>query len=186
MTETETDQSQFDFYKIQNDTEEHEILEFAIDYVKNFSADLSKMFTDKNGCKAFDLITKIIIYSRKNDYEMLESKGFAEFLSNLMDYFFSIRKDLNFDNENLNGLNKKRIVVLSDALYLQNVITRSSREFCLRFVSNNGLKTYLAFLSDEEFLQKNKNSSITDLNNNPYDLIDFFTLNLISLSVKRL
>ena len=179
--------STFDFNKLKNGNETNEsIISRCIDYLNKFSNDISKLFKDLNANDALQSIVSIIGRYEFNA-NWTESKGFETFLANLTNYFYQIRNDLNFDtNANIKNveLNKKLVLTLANMMYMQNLIFRQSKKFCIEFVQKQGLKAYFSFLKDENFISKNKNTLLVDFSDDAFGLLDYLALNLSSLSFK--
>lgn len=152
--------------------------------------DPSEIFFDARAFNAFIFAGKSIVYFGKEiDYTELLNKNFEKFLSKLLSHFFIINRILNFNvnsdsyfAENDIDLNTKRIHAFGYTLLITNLAAIYSKDFCVKFVEYDGLKGYFQFLKDENFVIKNKNSKISDLTGTPLDILDYITLNILSLS----
>ena len=66
--------------------------------------------------------------------------------------------------------------------YSSNLIMSNNLKFKFGFQKSNGLKAYLSFLRDEEFVQKNLNLSMNPFRSATLYILDYITLNLSVLS----
>ena len=160
-----------------------------LDYLNSLKA-LSDLFHNQHAFNAFIFAGKSIIYFGKDlDFNELLSKNFHKFLSSLLSHL-KREQSLNFDiigdsfhAENALDLNTKRIHAFGYTLLVNNIAAIYSQEFCTQFCIHDGLKSYLDFLKDENFINKHKNSKINDLTQTPLYLLDYITLNILNLSI---
>lgn len=161
----------------------------VLDYLDNLE-DPSEIFFDSRGYNAFIFAGKSVVYLGKEiDFTDLLHKNFEKFLSKLLNHFFVINRILNFNvnsdsyyAESDIDLNTKRIHAFGYTLLITNLAAIYSKEFCIKFSLHGGLKAYFQFLKDEHFVLKHKNSKISDLTGTPLDILDYLTLNILSLS----
>ena len=153
----------------------------------------SQIFEEKLlNYKAFIFLGKTIHYFENEiSFELFNTNHFEIFLSNLLSYLYDINNELNFlivtdsvNAEDAKSLNEMRVLVFSFLLYVTNIIVNHSREFCIEFVKQHGLKAYFKFLQNEKFIEKNKNTKIKDLTKNPLNLFDSIILNISSLCMR--
>jgi len=161
----------------------------VLDYL-NTLEDSAEIFYDARAYNAFIFVGKSIAYfGQEVDFNELLNRNFDKFLSKLLNHFFLIKSSLNFNvqsdpyyAEEYIELNAKRIHALGYILLSTNLAAIYSKEFCMRFSLNDGLKAYFQFIKDENFIVRNKNASINDLCGSPLALLDYLTLNILSLS----
>ena len=153
----------------------------------------SRIFDDySSGYHAVILLGKIIHhFENETDFGLFTSNLFEVFVSYLFAYIYEIKSELNFliatdasNAEDAVTLNEKRILVFIYLLCMTNIIVNRSKEFCVEFLLHGGLKTYLLFVGDEAFIEKNKNSKIKDLTKNPLRLFDYLILNMATLCTR--
>ena len=165
-------------------------INIAVNYLNDLQ-DPDKVFKHANRFNALVFIGKSIYHNFDIEYSLFVAKHFEELISRLMLYLYEIHHELDFsipidpDNaEVATDLAEKRILLFSYLLYVTNIITRRSKEFCVQFVLKGGLKAYLLFLSDEKFVKKNKDFKLNNLTGFPLDLPNYITLNILNLSIK--
>src|SRR5690606_6764548 len=73
----------------------------ALDYIKsNLHSDVSKLFKDDSGLRAFYFVAKMIAFEiAAVDFQQIELKSFDAFISDLMFYFYENRHKLDFTNQ---------------------------------------------------------------------------------------
>ena len=167
-----------------------ETVNLAIEYLNDLN-EISKIFDLPNCFNALVFIGKTIYHNLDIEYGQFAEKNFDKFLSKLMLHLFDIHHVLNLNieinpdqAEDSIDLDEKRVLLLSYLLYIINIITRRSKEFCIQFVLNDGLKACLLFLSDDKFTKKYRNTKINNLTGFPLDLANYVTLNILNLSIK--
>lgn len=164
-------------------------LEKAIDFLNDYLHDVSLMFTETNGiCYSALIFIGKTIHSFEMDYKIFTTKNFDLILSKIMFYLFEIRNELKFEilvnpinAEHGKTVDVLRLFVLNYTLYISNQVFRNSEKFCTNFVQNLGLKSYVLFISDEAFIEKNKSVEICDLNEFTINMLDYLALNLTCL-----
>jgi len=158
----------------------------ALDFLNDYLHDASVMFNETNGfCYSALIFIGKTIRSLEIDYKVFVLKNFDAIINKLMFYLYEIRHELKFEirvnpsnAEHGKTLHVLRMFALSYILFIANQIFRNSEKFCLKFVENLGLKPYLLFLSDENFIEKCKNVEINALNDYRINLLDYLTSNL--------
>ncbi len=167
-----------------------ETIHQAIDYLNDLN-EPSKIFKFANRFNALIFIGKTIYHNLEISYGVFAAKHFDVFMAKLMLYLFEIHHELDLNiqieperAEDSIDNDEKRILLLSYLLYIINIITRRSKDFCVQFVEHDGLKACLLFLSDDKFIRKNRNAKINNLTGFPLDLINYVTLNILNLSIK--
>ena len=169
-------------YFLNNDLHKlNEKLKTAILFLKDLTKQPSKVFIDADCYEALILIGKII-YNLSIDFSIFVANEFEKIVSTLFMYFYEIRNELHFEDNNIsNDLNAKRIELFGNLLFISNKIQSRSLEYCNKFVLSQGLRAYILFLSDDKFKQKNSNVKINDLSNVPQDLLEYLIINVCSL-----
>jgi hypothetical protein len=158
----------------------------ALDFLNDYLHDASILFIETNGlCYSALIFIGKTIRSFEIDFKVFILKNFDAIINKLMFYLYEIRHELKFEirvnpsnAEHGKTLHVLRMFALSYILFIANQIFRNSEKFCLKFVEKLGLKPYLLFLSDENFIEKCKNVEINDLNNYRINFLDYLTLNL--------
>lgn len=157
----------------------------------------SEIFVNKNAYNAFIQLINIIRF-KTYDLKELIVNNFEEFISNLLTHMFTLRGELDFSvnidrvfNDSfyeaalaLTDLNERRILVFACLLWSTNQLFRSSNEFCSKFLLKQGAKAFLLYISDESFVNQNKNVKLNDFTANQSDPIEYMTLNISILSAK--
>ena len=174
--------------KSSSENEYTKYLVCALDYLNELD-DASKVFTDPNAYAAMVFVGKTVAFKSKPFiYVVFEEKYFAKFISELVNYFYTIRAELNFaikidlvNSENLTNLEEKRTSLFSLLMYVTNIYVMNSINFCVMFSANNGLKGCLQFLSDEKFLETNLNATV-NMWNKTLGVVDYMVMNVSAIS----
>ena len=157
----------------------------------------SDIFGDKNAYNAFIQLVYVIRF-KPYDIKELIVNNFEEFISKLLTHMFTLRDELDFRvnldrafNNSFNeaalaltDLNEKRILVFASLLWSTNQLFRRSNEFCSKYLLKQGAKAFLLYLSDESFVNRNKNVKLNDFTANQSDPLEYITLNISILSAK--
>lgn len=142
---------------------------------------------------AFILIGKIIFnfHASKIDFDLFLLKNFENLMITLLNHLLKVSKELNFNlkldsskAENATTLNEKRVYILDYLLYLTNRLAENSQEFSEQFLLKNGVKAHFSLMNDEEFIEKSKNFTLTDLTGADWNLLDKMAMNITYLSTK--
>jgi hypothetical protein len=169
-----------------------EELEKAIDYLIKLETSC-KIFYDSVGYNYYVFIGKAIYYSYKFDinFDIFQKKNFENYISNLLEYLFKIKNQLNFNvkidpnkAQRICDLNDKHVIGLSYAIYITNSISnRLPGEFYAKFLLNSCVKYYLGFLNDDKFVQANYHSEIRSLSGDS-ELFDQILLTIATICKK--
>ena len=136
------------------------------------------------------IFTSRLIANENNDIYMqiFDTKGFDTFSGDLLLSFYENRNKVIFEldgtlkmAESTNDMNELYLILFKLCLYLTNQISTYSPSFGTNFPETNGLKAYLNFLNDSEFVNKNLETSI-GLWNKHISLIEYLIMNVSSIS----
>ena len=179
-------------YFANNKHELNETLGKALEFLRDYLSEAWLICTETNGYCYAALIfigKAIYLYASDIDFNLFSQKEFEPILHKLILYLYDIRNELKFGEIRVNPSNPDhaktvheiRLFILSYTLFIANQIARYSEKFCIKFVQIQGLKGYLLFLADEDFMKKNSNVEINDLFHSKICLLDYFALNVACL-----
>ena len=165
-----------------------EIIE-SVSYLKGLK-NISEVFEDFNGFykAAIFFLTQII---SPDLLEWFIENSSPDLFIKFFEYFNKIQNELIFNGKTVidmndlkkavNNLDAERATLYRLLLLSINQYLKYSVNFCIRFSTNGGLKSWLKYLTDEKYLEKNLNVKLI-LNDGIFNPIDFLVLNISSLS----
>ena len=163
----------------------------ALDYLHDEIKIPSKIFLDANGYYAMVFIGKTIGYKINcldGNMEVFIEKEFHIFLGDLLYYLSDVKNELDFkasinfyNAELLTDLNDKRVAMLTNSLYINNIILLYSSAFSTKFSLHSGLKAHFSFIKDTEFT-KNKQNAKMNMLSKQISVIQYIVMNISSLS----
>ena len=159
-----------------------------INCLKKFAQDQAHSILDDTECyNSLISIGYIVIYDQDHDCDIFVQQRFDQVISNYFNEIFKIRTEIDFHTklgENLARTAVDRNEILAQTYNFVFAITNrifiGSVEFCTLFVKNDGLRLFLQFLKDEDFLNKNNEAKIID-SGDPMVISDDLTLLLTNL-----
>lgn len=151
------------------------------------------IFNDEMAMRSFMTITyTIAFYSDRTEYTAkIFDKNLETFFGELLNNLFEKRNELDFSIDNqvdfqqglqALDLNQKRLYWLRYSIYFTNISAMYSVNFSVNYCKNNGLDAHLKFLSDNEFLNTNRNIQMRFFQNRFVSFIEYLTINVASFS----
>jgi hypothetical protein len=193
---TITDEKYFT-YKFKNKANGPDILPLAVEYLSQTykKTEIAELFADKIAINAYLFIAKLIAYeSNCFDYTPFEEHNFEIFVSKLMTHFCGLRSELDFEQQKaemsmhllvdqiLENVEEIKNLVLKCSIFITNLVPAHSVRFARNFPKVGGLKGYLEFLNDDEFVANNLDTKLLMWDKKETMLVEYCILNVGSLS----
>jgi hypothetical protein len=192
MSEETDDINEETFTYVYKSSGNIELFPKAIRYlVVTYERDVKEIFSDQIGLMAFYLVGKCIAYETVGlDLQLIESTGYHVFLGKMMSYFCEVRHELDLSTQSFEmyhahkatEFTEKQTLCLRYTLYKINLIILQMGSFAKSFTDTSGLKAHLAILNDDEFVEKNLETTMAMWTNKNMSLIEYLVLNVASLS----
>ena len=160
----------------------------AISYL-NENCDIPDTIFQNNILYNAFMYTGKTLYNFAVDIETLPLEKLAIFMSKLGTHLYKHRYEFKpsekakIKQEKLLKYNKL-IDILGCMLFSTLVLAKNSNRFYNSFIVNNGLKMFISYLNEENFIKKHLKLTIKDLTEKEFGLVDNFVLNITNLSVK--